>query len=346
MEEWMESPHVFHLNSLEPQAITKGGTRAFVDKTLFPILNGMALYRLILKENGVREPHWHPNANELSYCVKGTALVTIFGNGSKRNTFTISEGDMFYVPSGFLHHIENTGKGEFELILAFSHEKPEDFGLSGFAGCMTDPVLGNTWGLKSNVFSKIKRSPKDILIGKKKSKGKIPEHAHFTNDYKFSVEETFPHLANEGGSAIVARKDTWPVLDKISMYSLRITDKGMREPHWHPETAEMGYVLKGRARMTVQSPGGSFDTYTLKKGDMYFIPRAYPHHIENLEKKEMRFLIFFDQPIPGDIGFSASVRAYSNEVLGATFNTEASNFKMLPEYDEDLLIVSRVNKTE
>jgi len=341
----MESPHVFHLKSLKPQAVTNGGTRAFVDSTLFPILKGLSLYRLILKENGVREPHWHPNANELSYCIKGDALVTIFGNGSKRNTFTISEGDMFYVPSGYLHHIENIGKGEFELILTFTNERPEDFGLSGFAGCMTDTVLGNTWGLKDKVFSKIKRTSEDILIGKKKSKGKIPEHANFINDYKFSVEETFPHLATEGGSAIVARKDTWAVLDNISMYSLRITDKGMREPHWHPETAELGYVHKGNARMTVRSANGDVDTYTLKSGDMYFIPRGYPHHIENIGKTEMHFLIFFDQPIPGDIGFSASVRAYSNEVLGATFNTAASNFKTLPEYDEDLLLVTQVNKT-
>ena len=50
----------------------------------------------------------------------------------------------------------------------------------------------------------------------------------------------------------------------------------MREPHWHPRTAEMGYVVKGRARMTVLSPGAKVDTYELGPGDMYFIPRAYP----------------------------------------------------------------------
>ena len=56
----------------------------------------------------------------------------------------------------------------------------------------------------------------------------------------------------------------------------------MREPHWHPRTAEMGFVLEGRARMTVLSPGATVDTFELSPGDMYFIPRAYPHHIENI----------------------------------------------------------------
>jgi hypothetical protein len=32
--------------------------------------------------------------------------------------------------------------------------------------------------------------------------------------------------------------------------------------------------------MTVLSPGAKVDTYELNSGDMYFIPRAYPHHID------------------------------------------------------------------
>ena len=30
------------------------------------------------------------------------------------------------------------------------------------------------------------------------------------------------------------------------MYSLRVNENGMREPHWHPVTAEMGYVQPRR----------------------------------------------------------------------------------------------------
>ena len=48
------------------------------------------------------------------------------------------------------------------------------------------------------------------------------------------------------------------------------------EPHWHPQTAEMGYVLEGRERMTILDPDGTRDTYELHSGDVYFIPPAYP----------------------------------------------------------------------
>ncbi|PRC61111.1 cupin domain-containing protein, partial [Mycobacterium sp. ITM-2017-0098] len=39
----------------------------------------------------------------------------------------------------------------------------------------------------------------------------------------------------------------WPILTDMSMYSLRVAESGMREPHWHPVTAEMGYVHYGDA---------------------------------------------------------------------------------------------------
>lgn len=54
----------------------------------------------------------------------------------------------------------------------------------------------------------------------------------------------------------------------------------------------------------------------MKDGDVYYLPRAsYPHHIE--VAPDWHFLIFFDQPLPADIGY----RAYFREVLAATFNT-------------------------
>jgi oxalate decarboxylase len=132
------------------------------------------------------------------------------------------------------------------------------------------------------------------------------------------------------------------------MFSLVITPSGMREPHWHPETAEMGYVVKGHARMTILSPSGDnkIDTYTLKAGDVYFIPRSYPHHIENIGNDDIKFLVFFDQTTPGDIGYTGTFSAYSREVLGATFQCSPSQLPNFPFYPKDLLLVKRVNPVD
>ena len=40
--------------------------------------------------------------------------------------------------------------------------------------------------------------------------------------------------------------------------------------------------------MTVLDPDGSLDTYELEPGNAYFIPRAYPHHIEIVGNQVVR----------------------------------------------------------
>jgi oxalate decarboxylase len=42
----------------------------------FPILDtwAMAAFLVRLKKGGVLEPHWHPNAAELAYCISGRSM--------------------------------------------------------------------------------------------------------------------------------------------------------------------------------------------------------------------------------------------------------------------------------
>jgi oxalate decarboxylase len=340
------SRHVFSVRNLKPQVQAPGGSRAAVDASIFPILRGLSLYRALLNPLGFREPHWHPNANELTYCVRGEALVTIFSNGGLHDTFTVRAGEMFFVPSGYLHHFENTSDAEAEFIIAFSHERPEDFGMSAAVGCMSNSVLGNAFGLPAQAFEGLRKSPEPTVFGLRKQAAATSFQARFPNQHKFAVETMSPPIAARDGLARTAKKAFWPILENISMFSLKIGDKGMREPHWHPRTAEMGYVLDGRARMTVLSPDANVDTYELGPGDMYFIPRAYPHHIEDIGAGDIHFLIFFDQGNPEDIGYTGGLRAYSNEILGATFDCDAKFFDKLPPYTEDAMIVGRRNPIE
>ena len=79
---------------------------------------------------------------------------------------------------------------------------------------------------------------------------------------------------------------------------------------------------------------------------MYFIPRAYPHHIEDVGPADLHFAIFFDQPIPADIGYRASASAYSREVLAASFNMHIDDLPNFPFTQTDPLIVSRNNPVD
>ena len=75
-------------------------------------------------------------------------------------------GEVYFVPSGSLHSIENTGAEPAEFVHSFSHEMPEDFGLSSFAGALDPTVLDNTWGLAAAEIYGVTRSPIDFQIGR------------------------------------------------------------------------------------------------------------------------------------------------------------------------------------
>ncbi len=339
----MDVSPVFHLSSQPPQDKSEAGVRIKANSKNFPALKGMSLYKVTLEPKGVREPHWHPNADELGVCLEGEVLVTFYSTSDLKETFLVKSGDVFLIPSGALHYIANLGNTKAELILQFSNENPEEFALTTTVNAFTNAVLGNTFHVQETVFETLKRPFKESfarLINKIEA---IPEDARYSNPYRFSLEASNPILQATGGSAKMARQNTWPILKRQALYSLMLTKEGMREPHWHPETGEMGYVHTGIGRMTLLHPSGAIDTYELKPGDLYYIPKAYPHHIETLSDTPLNFLIFFDQAMPKDVGFTGSIRAFSNEVLGAFFNTDPSFFNKLDKYYADLFIVDKIN---
>ena len=335
--------HKFPLSATAPQLVTPFGSKHQANHANFPILKGLSLYRLVINAGCFREPHWHANADELGYCLRGKARVTIFASGNIHARFTVSAGEMFFIPSGSLHAIENLGDEAAEFIINFSHEQPEDFGLSGFVGCLSPAVMGNTWNLDAEGLAGLTRSPQSVEFGKASSPGMLGESDSYPSPFKFVIESRAPLLSNPNGSAIVARRDTWPALRAQAMYSVRIHGIGMREPHWHPETAELGFVNQGHARMTVQSPDGSSETYDLHPGDIYFIPRAYPHHIENLDGTEVHFLIFFDTPDVQDIGLTGAIPGFPDCIIGPTLGIGEDQVSKIPRLPSDLLLVGRVN---
>jgi oxalate decarboxylase len=167
---------------------------------------------------GHAHPHWHANANELTYCVSGTSLVSVLDTDSRFASFTVAEGEMFHIDSGSLHHIENIDDEPADFILAFRSERPEDFGL-------------------------------DRRLAARAGDAVVPSTAAFDDPHKFAVEAQRPPVGIAVGSARLARLQFWPALKDLSMYSLRIREDGMREPHWHPITAEMGYVHEGSGHL-------------------------------------------------------------------------------------------------
>jgi oxalate decarboxylase len=95
--------------------------------------------------------------------------------------------------------------------------------------------------------------------------------------------------------------------------------------------------------MSVMDPDASVDTFILEEGDVYFIPASYPHQIEIVGGKDIHFLIFFDQPMPKDVGLRQAGAVFSPEVLSAAFGISKASLPSFPYESEDPLLVVKKN---
>lgn len=334
----MVSKHKFDVDKTPVKRICTGGHRHMVNGDNYPFMHNMALATILLKKGGVREPHWHPNANEMTYCVEGKALVTLFSPGNIHDTFTLSEGEVMYVPKAYLHHIENIHHGQSRFILAYDHHQPEDLDLSQSVGSMSAHVLASTFGSNQEDFKKLKKHAKDVFISQRKTIAK-PQFSSIPNHNKLDLERINPQIETKGGSARIANNKNFPQLEHLALFSLRIAKNGVREPHWHPNATELNLVVKGKARLTILSPDGNIDTFEVKEGQGSIIPAGYFHHIENIGSKELHMTVFFNNPAPNDIGLSGALSAYSKEVLASLFSVDPKFFAQLHKFQEDRMIV-------
>lgn len=330
--------HRFSLATLKPQKVTKGGTRTDAKSTNFPVLKGMSLSLLNIFPKGVREPHWHPNANELSFCLSGNGLMTIFSPGGGHDTFTIAPGEMVFVPKGYMHHIANTGTEKLELLVCFDHENAEDLEISSSISVMPDHILAGTFNLSSSFFQNLKKDPKAVFISQL-DRVDTPPLPFMTSRFKLNLEAIHPQIDAEGGNVKISNGSLLPTLEGLSLYGVVLKKDGAREPHWHPNAAELNYLISGTARITLLLPGGYVDTFDMSPGDMSFLPQGYLHHIENTGNEDAKFAIFFNHIFPSDMGISGCMGAYPNDVLASLFGVKTSYFDPLPKYQQDLFVI-------
>jgi oxalate decarboxylase/phosphoglucose isomerase-like protein (cupin superfamily) len=103
----------------------------------------------------VREPHSHPNAEQLDYCVKGQAQVGIIGPDGDRQLLDLEQGDISFVPQGFIHWIENTGDVPLHFLVVLSHEEPLTIELSETVAGLPREVLRKVLGLSESALDQL-----------------------------------------------------------------------------------------------------------------------------------------------------------------------------------------------
>jgi len=127
-----KSPQNFAFRTMEmpPTLQTKGGEVRIVDSSNFKASITVAMAMVTVHPGGMRELHWHQNADEWQYYIAGKGRMTVVATGNLGRTMDFQEGDVGYVRKTLLHYIENTGDTDLVFLEMFKSDRYQDLSLS------------------------------------------------------------------------------------------------------------------------------------------------------------------------------------------------------------------------
>jgi oxalate decarboxylase len=126
------SKHDFAFRVNQP-AVTRhsnGGEVRIVDSSAFEVSTTVAAAIVTVHPGGMRELHWHPNADEWQFYIAGKGRMTVFATGGRARTLDFEEGDVGYVLKTLPHYIENTGDSDLKFLEMFKSSHFQDLSLS------------------------------------------------------------------------------------------------------------------------------------------------------------------------------------------------------------------------
>lgn len=132
------TPYVFASSEIHPEQFS-GGSVKTIDARNFPVTTLSALI-IEIEPGGLREMHWHPDADEWQYYIEGEARMTVFDATSKARTFNYGAGDVGFVPRTLGHYIENVGTSPVKVINVFNSPRCTDISLNRWMA-LTPPEL-------------------------------------------------------------------------------------------------------------------------------------------------------------------------------------------------------------
>jgi oxalate decarboxylase len=157
------NPFVFRLGDMAPNQETKSGTVRVADSTNFLVSKTIAATRVTVKSGGLRAMHWHPNADEWTYIVKGSARMTVFNTGPAAVTANFHAGDIGYVKKGLGHYVENTGETDLVYMEVFRAERFEEVSLSDWLAHSPIEMVAETLNLDPSVIARFPKNRPDIV---------------------------------------------------------------------------------------------------------------------------------------------------------------------------------------
>jgi len=291
--------------------IAAGGWAREVTVRELPVATKMAGVNMRLQPGGIREMHWHKEA-EWGYVLAGRCRVTAVDAQGRNFIDDVSAGDIWNFPAGIPHSIQGLAEG-VEFLLVFddgNFSENETFLISDWFAHTPREVLAKNFGVSEAAFANL---PKNVEKTRWIFPGKVPgplasdavvSPAGFVPEsftYRFSAQKP---IKVAGGQVRIVDSTNFPAASTIAAALVEVEPGGLREMHWHPNTDEWQYYISGRGRMTVFADSGKARTFDYQAGDVGYVPFAMGHYVENTGEEPLRFLEMFPSSYFADVSLN------------------------------------------
>ncbi|MFA6139433.1 MAG: cupin domain-containing protein [Hyphomicrobium sp.] len=144
----------FALSETEPVKRTRGGEVRIADSSNFEISKTIAAALVRIHPRGMREMHWHPNADEWLYIIEGEGELTVFETGPNAVTQNFNAGDIGYVKRTQGHYLRNTGYNDLVYLEVFRSSYFADVSLSDWLTHTPRAMVTQTLKISAEVIDK------------------------------------------------------------------------------------------------------------------------------------------------------------------------------------------------
>lgn len=314
---------------ISPLITEKVGKVHMLDKTQFPVLDGVTCYTLELWEECMRLPHWHPNAAEIGYVISGTIEILIWRSPGETAVFTLGPGMCWFIPKAALHSLNNVGNEQARLLVGFSSDRPQDIDLpvafNGIPAPIRDAYTSPHAQLRQWVG--VTSNP---LVGRCPVLPAI--HSVATGSpYGFDLAKVTPLFNDaEMGSVVWGVKSNWNILEDISVLRAQLKPGVARDPIWYPDAGTLYVVAKGRGEFNIIIANQEPEALAVEEYDYIFVPTGVLHTFMNTAAHDdFEVIAFFNQANPQpEVSLTVSTAFFPDAVRKAALTAYGTENKI------------------
>ncbi|MEJ5056523.1 cupin domain-containing protein [Sphingobacterium sp. MYb382] len=339
----------FKMEAKEPRIEPGGGgiTRG-VSVREFPASKNLAGVSMHLDPGAMRELHWHANAAEWAYVVKGAVRTTTIDPEGNTYIDLFYPGDVWYFPRGYGHVLQCVGEEQCHFILIFDNgdfSEDHTFSVTDFLSSVPPAIAAQSLGISVEDVDKLPKKEVYFAQGKVPSVGSglavARKETTLVSPHRYPLAAQQPILVPGGGTQRIVSKKEFPIATTITGAIFEIEPGGLRELHWHPNADEWSYFIQGHAEMGVFLAEHNFVVDTYEAGDIGYVPMGAGHYIKNIGTEKMIVLLGFNSPFYEAIDLSTWLSGNPKDLLEGNFGVGADLISRFPT--ESKLLIPKEN---